>query len=390
MVIDESDGADALIVNSKISKINDLKGKKIAYTQNSISNFFVDWLLYITGIKINEVTMVPCADINEAIDKFTSGQADAVCGWFPDIEKAIESGGKVLIGSDKLRVAVDVLLVSNKAITEKTNLVAGLHYAWFESLKYLFENPEKTEELIASSEYAEWAYVVNKGDLEASLATIAQAGLEANRLVMANHLDSQQRKTKGYLVERLDEAARVWLWSGKKFSTIDYSAVIDTRFVTQAAAVSALKTTARPVNNTFLMTGYSEVPKFTEAELGKAIVVAVSPLEKIAFKPDSYRLTDEAIAQLDQLILPWLRSSPNLYLRLDGSAAQPKGDTNTTTEDFARKRIDAVVQYLVSHGIDSNRFIVSWIPPKFPQSTKESDLEQDRFVRFTVIDVIGR
>ena len=41
-------------------------------------------------------------------------------------------------------------------------------------------------------------------------------------------------------------------------------------------------------------------------------------------------------------------------------------------------------------GSDSNRLIIGTLDPKFPNSTNESELVQDRIVRFTLVTTGGR
>lgn len=58
--------------------------------------------------------------------------------------------------------------------------------------------------------------------------------------------------------------------------------------------------------------------------------------------------------------------------------------------EVAQARADSVAQFLAQQGIDPNRLIVSTIPSKFPNSLSESELVQDRIVRFTLVTTGGR
>jgi len=49
-----------------------------------------------------------------------------------------------------------------------------------------------------------------------------------------------------------------------------------------------------------------------------------------------------------------------------------------------------VQQFLAQQGINPNRLIVGTLDPKFPNSTNEAELVQDRIVRLTLVTTGGR
>lgn len=383
-LVDETDGADKVVVNPNVVRtLNDLRGKRISYMEGSIGEFFVYYLLNLVRISPSEVEMFPSEDVVAATDLYTSNWVDVVSGWEPDVDASIETGGEVIIDSGQLRVVVDVILTSNQAIEQKPALVQAFHDAWFEALKFQFEDPWRAEQLVISWGMNDWTYVEGEGDLQGWLETIAQASLGANELAM---------KDPGLLAERLTEAKVVWQWAGKVIADVDQASLVDPSFVLQSATNPSLHATKPPINDSFLMTGRPDLPSLTEDELGGATVLAVLPLRKIEFQPDSTRLTELAQQELKVQIMPVLRTSTELYLRIDGSSAWP-GPEGTYTDqqirDFAYRRSLAVAQFLAGYGIDPDRLVLGTIVPQFPFGNA-SQLEQDRYVQFTLIEPLGR
>jgi ABC-type nitrate/sulfonate/bicarbonate transport system substrate-binding protein len=383
-LVDESDGADKVVVNpSIINTLNDLHGARISYMDGSIGEYFVYYLLNLVRIAPDEVELFPSEDVIAATDLYTNGWVDVVSGWEPDVDASVDSGGEVIIDSGRLRVVVDVILASNQAVDEQPELVQAFHNAWYEALKFQFENPEQAEQLVISWGMNDWTYVEAEGDLQGWLETIAQASLGANELAM---------RDPNLLAERLSEARTVWQWSGRVIPDVDLTTLVEPRFVIQAASNPNLQANTPPINDSFLMTGTPDLPSLSEEELGGATVLAVLPLRKISFEPDSTRLTEEAQAALLEQIIPVLRTSTELYLRIDGSSAWP-GPQGTYTEEqirnFAYRRALAVAQFLAGYGIDSDRLILGTIDPQFPFGSPEQ-LEQDRYVQFTLIEPTGR
>src|SRR5262245_44432846 len=125
-IVDESSGADQLWAKSNIATLNDLRGQKIAVTEGSVSEFFTYYILNVAGITVDPKTgaeIVPASSIADAIDAFNANKAAAVTGWEPDIEKAAEGKGRKLVGSDTLRVVVDVIVTSRQSIASRADVV---------------------------------------------------------------------------------------------------------------------------------------------------------------------------------------------------------------------------------------------------------------------------
>jgi len=135
-----------------------------------------------------------------------------------------------------------------------------------------------------------------------------------------------------------------------------------------------------------------ELPQLSVAEQQHLQSIVKLPLEQIDFEPESTKLTAKAIKDLTDRILPLMYLS-RLYLKIEGSAAWPGPPGRFSQEDiraFAMSRALSVQQFFAQQGIDRNRLIVGTLPSKFPSSENESELMQDRIVRFTLATSGGR
>jgi ABC-type nitrate/sulfonate/bicarbonate transport system substrate-binding protein len=380
-IIDESAGADQVWARPDIKTLNDLRGKKIIFTRGSISQFFVLYILNVVGLSpAKDVTMVPAEDIQDAVKRFNMGQADAISGWEPDVLDAKQSGAMLLIGSDKLRVAIDVIMTSRQAIQNKPNVVQAFHNAWFRTLKAQFEDFPTAAKQIADWGYNDWSAInatTSQTDLGQALDHIAQAGLAQNAAVMNDTTA---------LIERLDTAQRVWAAAGQKTYAGRTADLVDPRFVLEAAKRSDLATSAKPRNDTFLL---SSQPSFKAIAPNQGETLGVLPCRKFDFMPNSVVLNSDAKRIIDNCVLPVLHSSTGIYLRIVGSAAWLPGDTEQINRDFAMQRAKAVGDYLVQNGIDANRFTLdSVLPPPERRNTDDPALQaQDRYVEMTLITV---
>ncbi len=378
-VIDESAGADQIWVRPEIKTLNDLQGKRVIYTAESISQFIALYALNIAGLDpTKDVTMVPADSIDDAVKRFNQGQADSIVGWEPNILQAGQSGAQELIGSDKLRVAVDVIETSRQAIQGKANVAQAFHNAWFYTLKAQFEDLATAAKQIAQWGNNDWSGIspnTASDDLSKQLDHIAQAGLSQNSIVMSDTTS---------LKERLDTAQRIWAAAGQTPYNGNTADLIDPRFVLAAAKRSDLSTSATPHNNTFLL---SSRPNFQAIAPNEGQTLAVLPCRKFDFMPESMAITSDIKRILDTCVLPILHSSTGIYLHIVGSAAWLPGDTEDVNRQVAGGRAQAIAGYLAQNGIDKNRFTVDVVlPPVQDRNTDDPTIQAKyRYVQLTLV-----
>jgi len=186
---------------------------------------------------------------------------------------------------------------------------------------------------------------------------------------------------------RLNEIDTIWKAGGKSVAMIAPADLIDGSLIQKANAQSGLGSTNPPLNASFTLTQQITVPALGG---GQTQAVAELPLKQIEFQPDSAILTDAGRTALLQQVVPVLKQTPGLYLRVEGSAYQPTGDTLQANEAFARSRAQAVIYFLITQGIDANRFIEGYLKPQFPGSQNPAEQQQDRRVVFTLVQQGGR
>jgi ABC-type taurine transport system substrate-binding protein len=384
-VIDESAGADQLWATSNVKTLNDLKGKRITFSSLSVSHFFVLYTLTVAGIKPTDVTMIPADSPDIAVQNFTTGQADVVSAWEPNVLEAAKANGQVVLTSDKLRIIIDVMMTSRQAIQTKSKLVQAFHDAWFRTLKAQFEDFSSAASQIASWGNSDWSGInpTTAGkDLGSQLQHLAQAGLTQNSAVMNDPTA---------LIDRLNTAKLVWSAANIDVYTGQMSELVNPTFVRQSATRTDLSTSGTPINNTFLL---ASRPNLQEISPDQGETLAVLPCRKFDFAPESSELNEQSRRLLDNCVLPVLQSSTGIYLRVVGSAAWP-AHTPAYQEadilDTAQKRAQAVVNYLAQHSIDPKRFTIEAVLPPAERRGSPDGLtqSQDRYVEMTLI-TIGR
>jgi NitT/TauT family transport system substrate-binding protein len=150
LVNDNSAGNDALMVNPKIKSFADLKGKKIALEQFSISHFVLVTALAKHGMTVKDVNVVNLA-AGDAAAAFISGKVDAAVVWNPWVNKIETSGkGKALFTSkDMPGLVPDLLVVQEKSLAKNRKDYIGMVKAWFDTEKFIRENPDEAAKIMS-------------------------------------------------------------------------------------------------------------------------------------------------------------------------------------------------------------------------------------------------
>jgi ABC-type nitrate/sulfonate/bicarbonate transport system substrate-binding protein len=380
-IVDESAGADQLWARD-IATINDLNGARIAFSRGSVGEYFVYYTLSIARLNPRfDVTLVPTDSVFDAVEIFNAGQADAVSGWEPDIYEAEATGGVPLLSSAQLRIVVDVVVTSEQSINNKADLVQAFHDAWFDTLKSQLENFDDAAESIAAWGNNDWSFVYPETaaeDLRLWLESVAQADLSDNIFVM---------RDPSVIISQLETARRVWAAAGLTVPEDDVNLLVNTGFVARSGAQASLQANADPVNDSFSLSGKFDLSGIDTAD---ASTLAVLPCRRFTFLPESTELTLESRRILDDCVLPILKQSVGLFLKVQGSSAWP-GPAGTYTEEeiqaFGEARAQSVVDYLVSQGVDPARFIVEGVlPPEAHWETDDPDIQaEDRYVEMILI-----
>jgi len=145
LVNDNSAGNDALMVSPKIHSFSELKGKRIALEQYSISHFVLATALAKNGMSIKDANVVNLS-AGDAAAAFMAGRVDAAVVWNPWVSKIETSGkGRALFTSRDMPGLIPDLLVANgKSLRDKNKRqeLVGMIRAWFEAEAYIRSHPD--------------------------------------------------------------------------------------------------------------------------------------------------------------------------------------------------------------------------------------------------------
>lgn len=138
--------------NAGIKAIEDLKGKKIAVTFGSTTQYTLLGALKVNGVEANEVQIIDM----QPPDMLAAWQQGAIDGgyvWHPTLQKMIDDNGTVLLDSgdlvDKGIITADVIVVRKQFAKEHPDVVEDYIVSQIRAAKVYRDDPKTAIESVA-------------------------------------------------------------------------------------------------------------------------------------------------------------------------------------------------------------------------------------------------
>jgi NitT/TauT family transport system substrate-binding protein len=151
LVLDESRGADQLIVRSSISDLRQLRGRRVGLAPSGLGPFLTSRALESVGLDISDVRLVPMAP-KELASALNNGRIDAAATYPPFSDLVLQLGiARVAFDSRALPGQIlDLLVVDRRFLAEHRQDLARLLLAWEWSHAWARRDPEATGKTLAA------------------------------------------------------------------------------------------------------------------------------------------------------------------------------------------------------------------------------------------------
>lgn len=344
MKVNESRGADALVVNSTIKTVADLKGKKVAYALGTASNTLLINILETAGLDAKDIEFSKVENGIDAASAFKSGSVDAALVWSPDDEDCLKAiKGSKILSSTKIatNIIADGLIITDQRLEEKRENLTKLMKAWLIGNAKVSTEPTAKKQAIA---------LFSKGfGFPEELTTIAIDKVRFSTLGDNKNFFGLNGSFTGVTGESM-----------YKRMSVKYT---DAHLVSGAAPW--VKVSDSSVIEALLNDAFSK--DVTQAEEGEvkftAPTVAESKQEAtgtkkvtINFESGSATLDEYAKLKVDREISGLAQGLAKARIRVEGNTDNI-GNPQTNVV-LSIKRANAIINYLVSeHHFDRNKFI---------------------------------
>jgi NitT/TauT family transport system substrate-binding protein len=199
-ILDESYGADAIVAGPRIHSAEDLKGKRIAYTRGSPSEFFLIEFLQKHSMSLNDIQRVEVDDPGRAGEALVSGSVDAAVTWEPNISQIVQSGKGRILESTRTTpgLIVDIMVVSPRAYEQRKKDIQTFVSGWLKAVDYIKEHPDTSYPVMAQN------LKIPVADFPKMMQGLQLADINRNRALLL-----PPENSKAVLI--FDEATKVWM-----------------------------------------------------------------------------------------------------------------------------------------------------------------------------------
>ena len=148
--LDDSNGGDGIVANKDIKTIADLKGKKVAFNEGSVSHFYLTVLMDEAGISQKDIEAVNMT-AGDSGSAFVSKNVDAAVTWEPWLSrgKATDHGHLLADSSTRPGLITDILVATKEAIAKDSDKIGGVVRAWARAVDFWKANPEEANVIMA-------------------------------------------------------------------------------------------------------------------------------------------------------------------------------------------------------------------------------------------------
>ncbi len=150
LALDDSAGGDGIVARKEIKSLKDLKGKKVAVNEGSVSQFFLNVLLKEAGMTEKDLDIVNMKQ-GDAGAAFVAERVDAAVTWEPWLTKSKNAPhGHILVDSSKTPgLITDVLILPREVIAKRGKEIQGIVNAWNKAVAYYEKNQQESLEIMA-------------------------------------------------------------------------------------------------------------------------------------------------------------------------------------------------------------------------------------------------
>lgn len=174
MVFDESAGADVVMVRPDITRLEQLRGRRIAVESTASGALMLARTLDAAGLRPQDVVKVPLAGAPQ-VSSYASGEVDAVVSFEPFATQLARLGAVRLVDSRRFPgVIVDVLAARSQALADSPGQFRQLLAGYFQALERLQKSPQQAAELMSP------ALGISAGELLAALQGVHMMTLADN------------------------------------------------------------------------------------------------------------------------------------------------------------------------------------------------------------------
>lgn len=371
---DWSRGGDAIVSRRGITKVSDLRGKKIAVGILSPSHSFLLWMLQAGGLTVNDVQIVEMPSPIEAADAFKANQVDAAVVWAPFDQECVKAvpGSRVLESTrNASHIIADVFIAKGAWVDRNREKVRQLYEGWMKGAAEINTSQSNKQKA---------ARILSKGLGIPEADALGAIG----DVRLATHGDNVNffGQNPNYKGVKGDELYTSMGFTYKDIGVISGN-IPSWRKIAYPTAVQGTQLAGAGHE----AEGAKQFSKVSETA-GRKLDAKASKQVSISFRTGEFKLDENAKYIIDKEFVPIAKSFANMRVRVEGNTDNTGGhDSNVV---LSKKRASSVVEYLITtHNMPRNRFIAVGNGPDKPVANNNSEAGRAKNRR-TDFELVGQ
>lgn len=148
LVMDTSNGGDAILAQSNIKSFADLSGKRVGVESNALGAYVITRALEINKLDKQSIKIIPM-DIQDHEQAFMNKDVDAVVTFDPVRSVLLAEGAQSLFDSREIPgEIVDVLIVRDSYLANHADVIHGLLGGWYKALDFFENSPREAAKIL--------------------------------------------------------------------------------------------------------------------------------------------------------------------------------------------------------------------------------------------------
>ncbi|WP_445634266.1 ABC transporter substrate-binding protein [Nostoc sp. DSM 114161] len=151
LIIDESTGADAVVAQSQIKTVADLKGKKLGANLGGFSEVFAIEMLKTANLTSDDVKLVKLEAL-EIPEGLKNNVIQSGHTWEPYLSEAIKLGGNILFTSKQTPgLILDMIIFRNDTIRDRPEDIRAFVRGWLQAASYWKANVQEGNAIVSKA-----------------------------------------------------------------------------------------------------------------------------------------------------------------------------------------------------------------------------------------------
>jgi len=130
-----------VVANNPIDSLRQLKGKKVAVSQNTVIDYCIDMALKSVGLTASDIEKVEINKIPLRFEMLQNNKIDATGLPNPFALMAEKEGSKIISSNAELGFSITGIIFSTNAIESKKDMISKMYSAYNKGVEYIRTHP---------------------------------------------------------------------------------------------------------------------------------------------------------------------------------------------------------------------------------------------------------